>query len=203
MAADPDWVWIAAAERAAAALCSPDDGRVQHWRALVESSARLVAGDPRRATAALGEALALARGGDFAAADARLNAAGDALVAVGDWLAAARTQARARSSIFHFRLERRHGKSFAGPVQRRMAVQLASLAELPEVWRRVLAADAAMAVESLAFADGVALHPGAFARLAAERGWAVDRPAVLDDEGRLMAACLFAPRPWPRGGPHP
>jgi len=197
LAADPDWAWVAAAERAAAALGRAGDDCRHHWRALAAASAPLAAGDPRRAAAALGEALALARAGEIAAAGGQLDVAATALAAADDWLAAVRRHPRARSSTFHFRLERRHAGTFAGPLQRRLAAQLAPLVGLPGDWRRALAGGGAAAIGSPLFADGVALRPGAFARLAVERGWAVDRPALLDDEGRLMAACLFAPRPQP------
>jgi hypothetical protein len=128
-------------------------------------------GDPRLGTALANYALGLAHSGDQAAAGL-LTEAGRVWARSGAWIEAMTAPRSARSSLFHMRMEQRHRDTY----EENWRVKWRQMAE--EATRRVTGATAN------ALLDVVSI------RAACER-WRRERPAMLNDTRKLMAAVLL------------
>lgn len=110
---DPEFQWLEEAGAASQALAL---GRGQEaderWRVALDLAGRFRAGDPRRAASLNGLGLVLARRGDPLGARKRLEAARAAWEAAADWVEHMQLEARARSSLFHLRLEGKHRDAY-------------------------------------------------------------------------------------------
>lgn len=156
------WEELSAAGLALATLPEASD----YWREAAAAAAAFAANDPRRATSLANLALV-----ERDRADALLEEAATLWEAAGDWVAALRPERRARSSLFHLRLSRRHRGGYDHWSRER---QDALLAE----GRQRLAARRA---GTLRDDDPYGL-------------WRAKRPASFDDSRKLIGAVfLLAP----------
>jgi hypothetical protein len=130
--------------------------------------ARFPAGDPRRATSLANIGFLARRRGDDAAAVRRYRQAVRLWSAVPGTLPTLEIRPRARSSLFHLRMELRHGDTYRANLRARLAG---------------FVAEAGAALEALARGDPPP------ARLHAR--WLGEKPAVFDDTRKLLAACLL------------
>jgi hypothetical protein len=128
-------------------------------------------GDPRLGTALANYALCLAHSDDRAAAGL-LSEAGRVWARTGPWIEAMTAPRSARSSLFHMRMEQRHRDTY----EDNWRVKWRQMAE--EATRRVTGATAN------AMLNGVAIR-------AACGRWRRERPAMLNDTRKLMAAVLL------------
>lgn len=138
--------------------------RQAHWLAL----AALPAGDPRRGTSLANAGFAARARGDDRTAARHYAAAARLWAAVPETIAALEMRPRARSSLFHLRLELRHGDAYRANQRARLA-------------RFVAEAAAAIAALSSGQPSPVPLHPR----------WKGAKPPVFDDTRKLLAACLL------------
>lgn len=183
-----DLAWERLMERGNEALRAGSSGRA--WRMFVAAGmlARLRFGrdDPRRATALGARAVLLERAGAGQGATALRDWAIADWARVGDFVDGMGIRPRARSSLFHLRMEARHRDTFQANLRTRFG--------------RI----AAETAETLA-AIGTPDRPGHrhYAR------WLGERPGVFDDTRKLLAACLLLPDrtaagdgqgPGPKGG---
>ncbi len=159
--------WQEAAQTALAEGRAQDAARA--WRrAWALGALAMAKDDPRRATALANLAFAARLRGDEARA-ARLYAMARARWAgVGDWIAKARFAPRARSSLFHMRMEMRHADQFRANFEGRL--------------RRF----AAETGEALA-----ALERGETPSVRLAERWRGEKPAIPDDARRVLAAALL------------
>lgn len=154
-------------ELSAAGLALPPAEAADYWREAAAVAPTLFAeGDPRRATSLANLALV-----EPARSDSLLAEASSLWQAAGAWVAALRPERRARSSLFHLRLARKHPGGYDGWSRGRYAALLAEGAE------RLAARRAGRLVEAEPYAR-----------------WRQARPAAFDDSRRLIAAVrLIAP----------
>ena len=163
--ADLDWETLA--EEALAALAADDAvrARAATGRALFLARENFAGDDPRLATALANHGALLTREGE--AAGRELAAEGRrAWARAGPWIARMKAPRVARSSMFHMRMEQRHRATYE------------------ERWRikwHELAQDARTRVASGGLCDAAAAAQ-ALAR------WQRERPAMLNDTRKLMAA---------------
>jgi hypothetical protein len=168
---DVDWEAGAAAHCEALAHGSEADARARSGGCLFRAREAFAADDPRLATSLANHAASLARQGDAAAAGLWREASA-AWPRCTSWIAAMSAPRVARSSLFHMRMEQRHRATY----EDRWRVKWHDLAE--EARARLLAADPAAPADP---ATAVA----ALAR------WQRERPAMLNDTRKLMAATLL------------
>jgi hypothetical protein len=165
------------------------------WEALAETVAEALGSDDvTTAIAAAGEALKVARE-QFDSTDPRLGTslalsgaasragaaesphlfaeAAEIWSACGPWIAAMTAPRSARSSLFHMRMEQRH---------------LGTYEERRQIKWRGLAEDGRARVEALS-----ATAPKATRFFDAGAQWRRERPAMLNDTRKLMAAVLLLP----------
>jgi len=126
--------------------------------------------DPRLAASLANHACGLRHGGGDAAASRLLDEALSVWDASGDWIAALAPDRRARSSLFHLRLESKHRGAYDRFTEERNAA---------------LAAEGRAALQALR--DG---KTGADLNLRLAR-WQKERPAGLTDTRKLLAAVLL------------
>ncbi|GAB4269332.1 MAG: hypothetical protein Kow0092_23320 [Deferrisomatales bacterium] len=239
--AGSEFQWVQVSRAAAAALAR---GRHAAAREACRKALRLAEtfhpDDPRRAASWNNLGCARRGQGDLGDAERLYGQAMAAWEAALRWVEAMQLPQRARSSLFHFRMERKHRARYdrfeRGRCQEVLAAGRAAtennLAGLLQARGRPEEARALYrrAVDSRARALGEA-DPGTrrmranlsastasprtglaaagdwpeaidFLALGEERGWIVDRPPELTDEGRLMAAVLLAQvLPGPLPGP--
>lgn len=138
--------------------------RNAYWLAL----ALLPAGDPRRATSLANAAFAARAHGAERTAARRYAAAARLWAEVPATIDGLALRPRARSSLFHLRLELRHGDAYRASQRARLA-------------RFVAEADQAIA----ALAAGRSSPTPLFGR------WKGFKPPVFDDSRKLLAACLL------------
>ena len=127
--------------------------------------------DPRLGTALANYGLCLAQSGDQAAAGL-LSEATRAWARSGPWIEAMTAPRSARSSLFHMRMEQRHRDAYT------------------QNWRmkwRQMADEAIMRLNGI---NADAPLDVATVRASAER-WRRERPAMLNDTRKLMAAVLL------------
>lgn len=156
-----------------AALAQDDEAaaRAESGRALFLAREALASDDPRLGTALANHALSLAAAGDETAGD--LLAEGQAVWGrTGDWIAAMTAPRIARSSLFHMRMEERHRPVYE------------------ERWRSKWNELADDARSRLASPLSSALLEAVRAQAALDR-WRRERPAMLNDARKLMAAVLL------------
>jgi hypothetical protein len=177
------------------------------WEGVAEEAAETVArADHMRAKDKAGEALQIARA-DFEPIDPRLGTSlanyGLCLYLSGHgegvaplfhqgldvWRAASRWIARmdapriARSSLFHMRMELRHRDTYRARWQKR--------------WQE-MAADAKLRIEAMNVSENIS--EGVFGATSADAlaRWRRERPAMLNDTRKLMAAAFLLLAPPPR-----
>jgi hypothetical protein len=165
-----DLAWERLQERANADLAAGDAVRAlrgfrrAHWLA----RAFLPAGDPRRATSLANAAFAARAAGAPARALRDYAEARRLWAVVPATIPSLTVAPRARSSLFHLRMEARHLETFRANQRARLA-------------RFVAEADAALAALTRGDPPPV--------RLASR--WKGEKPAVFDDSRKLLAACLL------------
>jgi hypothetical protein len=172
---DLDWEDAAAAHCAALAgargAANDTDVGAHSGRCLFVARESFAADDPRLATALANHAASLARQGDTAAAGI-WREAHDAWSRCTPWLAAMTAPRAARSSLFHMRMEQRHRATY----EERWRIKWRDMAE--EARARLHAADPARPADPAAAAAALAR-------------WRRERPAMLNDTRKLMAATLL------------
>jgi hypothetical protein len=174
---EADLAWEAAAERAAEAAAAADHVRAKEaaGRALQIARAEFEAIDPRLGTGLANYGLCLALAGEGDGTATLLREALEVWRGTGPWSVRMDAPRMARSSLFHMRMEARHRDTYRARWQER--------------WREI-AADAKARLEALNAADA----PCAAAAEALAL-WRRERPAMLNDIRKLMAAAflLLAP----------
>jgi len=168
---DVDWEAEAAAHCEALARGSEADARARSGGCLFRARERFAANDPRLATSLANHAASLARQGDAAAASLWQEAA-SAWPRSRTWIASMSAPRVARSSLFHMRMEQRHRATY----EDRWRVKWHDLAE--EARTRLFAADPAGPADAASAAAALAR-------------WQRERPAMLNDTRKLMAAVLL------------
>jgi hypothetical protein len=171
---EADLAWEAAAERAAEAAAAADHVRAKEaaGRALQIARAEFEAIDPRLGTGLANYGLCLALAGEGDGTATLLREALEVWRGTGPWIARMDAPRMARSSLFHMRMEARHRDTYRARWQER--------------WREI-AADAKARLEALN-AAGVAPSAAAAEALAL---WRRERPAMLNDTRKLMAAAFL------------
>jgi len=175
-------VWERWQEAAHAAAAAGDIGRAAElWRrAHLLGCLALPRGDPRRVTGLANAAWADRSAGRGARAARRYRAALEGWRAgAAGWVAAVEPAPRARSSLFHLRMEMRHGETYLANLRRRLTAFAAET-------------EAALA----ALADDRAPE-GRFATR-----WRGEKPPVFDDTRRFLAAALLIATPPERATAH-
>jgi hypothetical protein len=176
---EADLAWEQAAEAAAAALASGDSDRAKEeaGKALQLARENLEPIDPRLGTSLANYALCLAAAGGEGSASL-LREALAVWRGTGPWIARMDAPRVARSSLFHMRMEQRHRDTYRARWQQRWAE---------------IAAEAKARLDVLS-RDSAEI-PDATAAEALSR-WRRERPAMLNDTRKLMAAAylLLAPR---------
>ena len=197
---DELWVdWMAGAR--AAWL----DGDRTHAAACCRQAGVMASGfapdDPRRAATAHAHALMISGPG---AAEAGLAAALEAWQAAGPWVERMAPGVRARSSLFHLRLESKHRGVYPGIARQRCRKMLQAGMSLVEAERAARRGDRQAMETALACRrDAFGHRESAAAAMAhwlgeSVPGRVIDRfaehpPTMRDDEARLYAAALLVP----------
>jgi hypothetical protein len=175
---EADLAWEAAAERAVEAVAQSDypKAKTEAGQALQLARAEFEAIDPRLGTSFANYGLCLGLSGDGVGPAPLLRDALAVWQAAGPWIARMDAPRMARSSMFHLRMELRHRDTYRA----RWRVRWQEMTE--EATRRLQAVPPSP--------DAV----GASAEAAAAR-WRRERPAMLNDTRKLMAAAflLLAP----------
>lgn len=153
-----------------------EDGRVVRARWLFGLGDRLAGlsferGDPRRATAPAALARVHARQGRAARAKAQVQRALDEWAGVEAFIDSVEIRPRARSSLFHLRMEVRHRETFHDNLRTRYR-------KFAEETRETMAGTAG---------DGPPARHRHFGR------WRGEKPNIFDDTRRVLAACLLIP----------
>ena len=163
-------VWEQIQETAAESLIAGDlADACELWLGALEvAETQFVAGDPRLATSLANAARAHRRAGDQRAAAESYARAISGWADCDGWMTALAPERRARSSMFHLRLESKH----RGGYEQHSQARYRALAEETRAHLARLAAGA----------------PPDTARLAR---WRNDKPAGLEDSRRLLAAALL------------
>lgn len=173
--ADAEWERLQAAAAEAFATNDPV-GAAGHWAAALRlARADFEAGDPRLATSLANWALALRLRND-PVAERLFRDALEAWDAAPAWLARQRFAPRARSSIFHLRLQVKHGGAYDAKLRRR-----------------------AESLLSTARAATAAFAAGAPPQAPDRAGFQVLRKAPLDAMRKVLAAVHLMAVPAPGG----
>jgi hypothetical protein len=172
---EADLAWEAAAERAAEAVAAKDLAlaKEEAGKALRLARASFEPIDPRLGTSFANFGVCLALAGDNSGTDRLFADALDVWRRADPWIARMDAPRIARSSLFHMRMEMRHRDTYRARWRERWV-------ELTEEARERL--------EALSGETGgsVGAASDAFAR------WRRERPAMLNDTRKLMAAvCLL------------
>jgi hypothetical protein len=175
---EADLGFEAAAERTAEAAAHGDweRAKAEAGQALQIARADFVPIDPRLGTALANYGLCLSLAGQGGGVPLLLREALDVWRSAGPWIARMDAPRTARSSLFHMRMELRHRATYR--------------ARWHERWREI-AAEAIARLEILAAAGATApANPGDVLPR-----WRRERPAMLNDTRKLMAAAflLLAP----------
>ena len=176
---EADLAWEQAAEAAAAALAAGDSDRAKEeaGKALQLARENLEGIDPRLGTSLANYALCLAASGGEGSASL-LREALAVWRGTGPWIARMDAPRVARSSLFHMRMEQRHRDTYRARWQQRWAeIAAEAKARLDVLSRDSAEIPDATAAETLS-------------------RWRRERPAMLNDTRKLMAAAylLLAPR---------
>lgn len=185
---DPELTWVRLAERGANELKAMQlTAAGKSWREAFVVAEGFADDDPRRA-ASLNNLGVLARVQENAAEADQLYC--DALLAWDEahrWVAGMQLAPRARSSLFHLRMELRHRHHYA-----RLALDehYALLSAARAITQHNRADERPYTQERLP-SQYVVRMPALdepFLVQAEREGWIIDRPAEFTDEGRLMAS---------------
>lgn len=175
---EADLAWERIAERAAEAVAQKDYMRAKDeaGQALQIARADFEPIDPRLGTSLANFGLCLHLSGDSEGVALLYHEALDVWRRADPWIARMDAPRIARSSLFHMRMEARHRDTYRARWQER--------------WRE-MAGDAKVRIEALNASPGAL---GATASDASAR-WRRERPAMLNDTRKLMAAAflLLAP----------
>jgi hypothetical protein len=172
---EADLAWEAAAERSAEAVASNNYelAKAEAGKALRLARASFQPIDPRLGTSFANFGLCLAFAGDDSGRDRLLADALEVWRRADPWIARMDAPRMARSSLFHMRMELRHRDTYRARWRERWL-------ELTEEARERL-----KALDSN-HGGSVSIGADAFAR------WRRERPAMLNDTRKLMAAvCLL------------
>ncbi|MGH6946777.1 MAG: hypothetical protein ACREDZ_05570 [Kiloniellales bacterium] len=170
---DQEVRWEHLCERAAKlATAGGASEAAPHWaEALFLARQSFAPIDPRLATSIANHAFALRLGGDSATAAELFREAMTIWDASGQWIAALRIERRARSSLFHLRMEAKHWKTYEATMRKRLEL-------FAREGREALAA---LAEERAAASRGLS------------RWWPEKTPAYTDAR-KLLAAVLLIVR---------
>jgi hypothetical protein len=175
---EADLAWEGSTERAAEAVAQQDCKRAKDEaaQALQIARAEFEPIDPRLGTSLANFGLCLRLSGDSAGVEPLYREALEVWRRADPWIARMDAPRMARSSLFHMRMEALHRDTYRSRWQER--------------WREM----AAEARARLAGLNGSPGAPGAPASDASAR-WHRERPAMLNDTRKLMAAAflLLAP----------
>lgn len=145
----------------------------RRWRrAALIARWRFRSGDPRRATSLANLGFALRFSGREAAARRRYAAARALWAAVPDWIETLGIAGRARSSLFHLRMEARHRETYHANMRKRF---------------QAFAAETAEALAELE--QGRPSPHRLYGR------WRAEKPGVFDDTRIFLAAALMVASP--------
>ena len=175
---EADLAWEATAERTAEAVAREDHTRAKGsaGEALQLARANFASNDPRLGTSLANYGMCLSLSGRSEDSMFLFREGLDVWRQSPGWIAHMEAPRMARSSLFHMRMEARHRSTYRARWQER--------------WREI-AAEATARSEALIVSPGVpvAAAADAFAR------WRRERPAMLNDTRKLMAAAflLLAP----------
>ena len=175
---ESDPAWEAAAEGAAEAIVRKDAtyAKDEAGYALQLARSDFDPGDPRLGTSLANYGLCLRFARDAGSHEALFREAHDVWRRADAWIARMDAPRVARSSLFHMRMEARHRDTYRARWQER--------------WRE-------MALEAKARLEALNACPGAPAGTASDASarWRRERPAMLNDTRKLMAAAflLLAP----------
>jgi aspartate/methionine/tyrosine aminotransferase len=175
---EADLAWEATAERTAEAVAREDHTKAKDsaGEALQLARANFASNDPRLGTSLANYGMCLSLSGRSEDSLFLLREGLDVWRQSPGWIAHMEAPRMARSSLFHMRMEARHRSTYRARWQER--------------WREI-AAEATARSEALIVSPGVpvAAAADAFAR------WRRERPAMLNDTRKLMAAAflLLAP----------
>ena len=170
---DEEIRWETLAEQAAAhAVAGRLDEAMPLWaEALYLARMSFAANDPRLATSIANHAHALRLGGDAALASKLFREALAVWDASQPWIAGLRIERRARSSLYHLRMEAKHWKTYEAMARKRLAAFAAE----------GRAAIAALAEDRPAGSRGLAR-------------WWPEKPSAFTDGRKLLAAALLVTR---------
>ncbi len=180
---EADLAWEAVAERTAEAVSQQDTARAKEeaGQALRVARAEFEPIDPRLGTALANYGLCLHWSGDDEGVASLFLKGLETWRGAAPWIARMDAPRIARSSLFHLRMETLHRDTYRAGWQRR--------------WRD-LATDATKRLEALSAANAVVEAPAGDAVAL----WRRERPAMLNDTRKLMAAaCLLLAPPVPSG----
>jgi hypothetical protein len=183
---EADLAWERAAERTAEAVAQKDRTQAKDEAGLALQIARadLEPIDPRLGTSLANYGLCLRLSGHSEGTAHLLREALEVWQAASQWIARMDAPRSARSSLFHMRMELRHRDTYRARWQER--------------WQE-MAGDAKLRIEALNAPDSAF---GANSADALVR-WRRERPAMLNDTRKLMAAAFLLLAPPPRGrAPH-
>ena len=175
---EADLAWEATAERTAEAVAREDHTKAKGsaGEALQLARANFASNDPRLGTSLANYGMCLSLSGRSEDSMFLFREGLDVWRQSPGWIAHMEAPRMARSSLFHMRMEARHRSTYRARWQER--------------WREI-AAEATARSEALIVSPGVrvATAADAFAR------WRRERPAMLNDTRKLMAAAflLLAP----------
>ncbi len=175
---EADLAWEATAERTAEAVAREDHTKAKGsaGEALQLARANFASNDPRLGTSLANYGMCLSLSGRSEDSMFLFREGLDVWRQSPGWIAHMEAPRMARSSLFHMRMEARHRSTYRARWQER--------------WREI-AAEATARSEALIVSPGVpvAAAADAFAR------WRRERPAMLNDTRKLMAAAflLLAP----------
>jgi len=173
-----DLAWEETTERAVAAFAEADAAAKEHaGKALRIARENFAAIDPRLGTALANYGVCLGAVGEREGVPLLLREAGEIWRGSGPWIARMDAPRIARSSLFHMRMEARHRATYRARWQVR--------------WQEI-AGEAKARLRALDADDGV---PPEVATDALAR-WRRERPAMLNDTRKLIAAAflLLAPQ---------
>lgn len=175
---EADLAWEAVAERTAEAVSQNDCTRAKDeaGQALRIARADFEPIDPRLGTSLANYGLCLSLSGDNQGVASLFLKALEAWRRADPWIARMRAPRVARSSLFHMRMEALHRDTYRASWQKR--------------WREI-ADDAKKRLDALNAPNAVAVAPATDALA----HWRRERPAMLNDTRKLMAAAylLLAP----------
>lgn len=175
---EADLAWEVAAEHTAEAVSQNDCMRAKEEasQALRIARAEFEPIDPRLGTSLANYGLCLSLSGDNQGGSSLLHKALEAWSGVDPWITRMRAPRVARSSLFHMRMEALHRDTYRALWRKR--------------WREI-AADAKKRLDALNTPNAVVVVPDTDALAL----WRRERPAMLNDTRKLMAAAflLLAP----------